>query len=90
MIKMISRHKEVISNDEIGCMTRLLYQIGGLSRFTANCSLANQLKSFTLITIEMFSQLIIWPLNKMEFVRFFPFLPRLVVIVYAASIWDIL
>ena len=43
MIKMISRHKEVISNDEIGCMTRLLYQIGGLSRFTANCSLAHQL-----------------------------------------------
>ena len=90
MIKMISRHKEVISNDEIGWKTRLLYQIGGLSRFTANCSLANQLKSFTLITIEMFSQLIIWPLNKMEFVGFFPFSSRLVVIVYAASIWDFL
>ena len=90
MIKMISRHKEVISNDEIGCMTRLLYQIGGLSRFTANCSLANQLKSFTLITIEMFSQLIIRPQNQMDFMGTFQFLSRLVVIVYAASIWDFL
>ena len=89
MIKMISRHKEVISNDEIGCMTRLLYQIGGLSRFTTNCSLAHQL-IVHLLTIEMFSQLIIRPQNQMDFMGILPFLSHLVVIVYAASIWDFL